>query len=54
MVEHPLPRPEDCGGERDEGKLLYDEAMDVWYECRYDRRTSVYTWVILPPEDTLP
>jgi len=37
-----------CGREGDVG-LYHDISADVWYECAFEPRRQVYTWVILPP-----
>ena len=39
----------DCVGPADVGKLHHDEVSNTWYECFWDERHGVYTWVIVPP-----
>lgn len=31
--------------------MHHDEDTDIWYECVWDRRTEVFTWAALPPND---
>lgn len=45
----PRPDPKECKGPDDVGKVAYDAERDIWYECVYDKRKKVYTWVIVPP-----
>ena len=40
---HAGPRPEECQGPEDVGKLFHDKERDVWYECVFDRRKQVFT-----------
>ena len=44
-----LPDPALCKGPDDVGKLFHDEGTGIWYECTFDSRKKIYTWVILPP-----
>ena len=46
-----LPRAEDCTGEGDLGRLHHDAHRDIWYECIFDSRRSMYTWSAIPPSD---
>ncbi|HZJ07014.1 MAG TPA: hypothetical protein VFD59_16285 [Nocardioidaceae bacterium] len=45
------PHPSDCECAEDVGKLVYDTVGDVWYQCEFDERRQMVTWVILPPVD---
>lgn len=47
----PPPPPGQCKDATDVGRIHHDEIADIWYECAFDDRRRVYTWVILPPGD---
>jgi hypothetical protein len=46
------PDSEECRNSSDLGRLYHDSERDIWYECEFDRRHGVFTWVILPPTDS--
>ena len=47
-----FPDPNACQRLEDVGDLVYDETQDIWYECEYDKRRKVFTWVITPSVDS--
>ena len=48
-----LPDPRHCANDEDIGKLHHDTESDIWYECCFDTRRSIYTWSVLPPIEEL-
>lgn len=46
-----VPDPGECRDAGDVGKVRHDPEQDLWYECIFEPRKRVYTWVILPPVD---
>jgi hypothetical protein len=51
MSSRELPDPNYCSCQRDIGRFVHDEENDIWYECDFDKRRQVFTWVIVPPAD---
>ena len=45
------PDPAGCQGPADVDKFVRDEETGIDYQCVYDKRWDVFTWVIVPPVD---
>jgi hypothetical protein len=45
------PPAEQCATNQDVGRLHYNTADDIWYECFCDERHGVFTWAVIPLVD---
>lgn len=41
-----------CEGASDVGQLYHNQTDDIWYECVFDPRHSVFTWAITPSTES--
>jgi uncharacterized protein YfcZ (UPF0381/DUF406 family) len=46
------PEASGCISAADVGRLHHNVDDNIWYECVFDKRRAVFTWTMLPPQET--